>query len=253
MNKGLTTRRQKILDMAIQHDSVRVDDLAQIFNVSTETIRRDLDRMAAEGLLVRTHGGAILQFESEAQRSYAQREVLRSDAKQRMAVAAITKLPTAGSVLIDAGTTTTAIAERMPNNPHLNIVTNALTVVYALAKNRSQAQLLGGTVRWESFAAVGPRTIMQLHDMTFDVAFIGCNSMDVHGFYTAIEEEALSKAAMARQSRTVILVADGAKFRTPDFARIGSWDMIHSLITDGPVPLNILSTLHAKSVELVLV
>lgn len=253
MNKLLSTRRQKILDLAVQQDMVRVDELVKKFSVSAETIRRDLDGMANDGLLLRTHGGAILQFESEAQRSYAQRELLRSDVKQRMAMVAIAQLPAHGSVLIDAGSTTTAIAERMPSSDHLNIVTNALTVVNALGKNQARVQLLGGEIRWESFAAIGVRTIMQVREFSFDVAFIGCNSMDVNGFYTSTEEEAMTKSAMGSQARRVILVADGAKFRTPDFARIGNWDVIHCLITDGPIPPDVSAIFEQKSIELMLV
>ncbi|MCL4494464.1 MAG: DeoR/GlpR family DNA-binding transcription regulator [Firmicutes bacterium] len=252
MNKLPSTRRQKILDLAVQQDMVRVDELVKRFNVSAETIRRDLDGMASEGLLLRTHGGAMLQFESEAQRSYAQRELLRSDIKQRMAAVAIKQLPVSGSVLIDAGSTTTAIAERMPGNEHLNVVTNALTVVNALARNQARVQLLGGEIRWESFAAIGVRTILQLQELRFDVAFIGCNSMDANGFYTSTETEALTKAAMGKQARRVILVADGAKFRTPDFAQIGIWDAVHCLITDGPVPEDVSVVLNNKSVDVIL-
>ncbi len=239
-----------------------VADLAQHFDVTPETIRRDFDLLERAGLLRRVHGGAVAPGRASAvERTVSQRTDVAADAKRRIATAALRFVPTAAdtAIVLDAGTTVGALAallvqwqgERMGDA--LPVITHSITAAATLlAAENIDLHVLGGRVRGVTGAAVGPAALGQLDRFRPDVAFIGTNALSVDGGLTTPDEyEAAVKSAVVRRSARVIVLADSAKFGLDNlvvFADLGDVDV---LITDASPDAELASALHEAGVEVV--
>ena len=207
-------RQQEILRLA--RDSGRVDvlSLAEEFQVTAETVRRDLRALDRAGLVRRVHGGAIPAGRLDFEPDLAEREGTAADEKDRIARAALAELPADGSVIIDAGSTAARFAAAIPLEAGLTVVTHALPIAARLADHPGIAlPLVGGRGR--------PRTR----------AAVDAYSLD-SGLTTPDLAEAAVKRAMISAARRVVLLADSGKFGQEHFARFGGLDHVDLLITD---------------------
>ena len=154
--------------------------------------------------------------------------------KERIAKAALDEVPDGGAVLLDAGTTTVRLAELLPNDRELTVVTHALPVATVLATRPNVTlHLLGGTVRGRTLAAVGAWTEQALRDIYADVAFVGTNGITVeHGLTTPDLGEAAVKRAIVHAARRVVVLADHTTFGRSDLAHVAPLSAVDTVVTD---------------------
>nr|WP_120492406.1 DeoR/GlpR family DNA-binding transcription regulator [Corynebacterium lactis] len=251
-------RRRKIASLTAVEGRVTVADLAVAFDVTAETIRRDLAQLDAEGAVHRVHGGAVATRSFQTvEFTVAARKNAQKDAKLSIARAAAEFLPdNGGGVFLDAGTTTEALADLMvhaPDNRRWTVVTNSLPNAMALAaSNRIELQLLGGQVRVITQAVVGDAALRTLAVMRADVAFIGSNALTIdHGLSTADPQEAAVKRAMITNARKVVVMADSTKLGRDFLVSFASLDDIDVVITDESAPEQFVEDLKEHGVEVV--
>jgi DeoR family fructose operon transcriptional repressor len=229
-------RQEAIAALVISKGRASVTELAQTYDVTTETVRRDLAALDKAGVVRRVHGGAVpVRALHLVEPGVGERESTRSDFKDAIAAAALDYVPRTGaSMLLDAGTTTARIAALLPTDRELVVVTNSVPIAARLAATNSVSlQLLGGRVRGVTQAAVGEQTLRVLDSIRVDIAFIGTNAISVrHGLSTPDSEEAAVKRAMVRSANYVVVAADSSKVGREDFVSFAPISSVDTLITD---------------------
>jgi DeoR family transcriptional regulator, fructose operon transcriptional repressor len=232
-------RQQAIASLVIAQGRASVTELAHAYDVTTETVRRDLATLDKAGVLRRVHGGAVpVRALHLVEPGVGERETTRSQHKDAIATAAADFFPLSGaSVLLDAGTTTARIAAQLPTDRELIVVTNSVPIAARLAATPSVSlQLLGGRVRGLTQAAVGEQTLRVLDTLRVDVAFIGTNAVTVrHGLSTPDSDEAAVKRAMVKAANYVVVVADSSKVGREDFVSFAPISSVDVLITDSEI------------------
>ena len=232
-------RQQAIAALVIANGRASVTELAQAYDVTTETVRRDLAALDKAGVLRRVHGGAVpVRALHLVEAGVGEREATRAEHKDAIAAAAAELLPQGGAtVLLDAGTTTARIAAHLPTDRELLVVTNSVPVAARLAGMPSVSlQLLGGRVRGVTQATVGEQTLRVLDTMRVDIAFIGTNGISVrHGLSTPDTDEAAVKRAMVSSANYVVAVADSSKVGLEDFVSFAPLSSVDTLITDSEI------------------
>jgi DeoR family transcriptional regulator, fructose operon transcriptional repressor len=248
-------RQQAIASLVIANGRASVTELAQAYDVTTETVRRDLAALDKAGVLRRVHGGAVpVRALHLVEAGVGERETTRAEHKDAIATAAADLLPQSGaSVLLDAGTTTARVAAHLPTDRELVVVTNSVPVATRLAAVPSVSlQLLGGRVRGITQAAVGEQTLRVLDTLRVDIAFIGTNGISVrHGLSTPDSEEAAVKRAMVNSANYVVAVADSSKVGREDFVSFAPLSSVDTLITDSEISDTDRSQLTEHGVEVV--
>jgi DeoR family transcriptional regulator, fructose operon transcriptional repressor len=229
-------RQEAIAALVISKGRASVAELAQVYDVTTETVRRDLAALDKAGVVRRVHGGAVpARALHLVEPGVGERETTRADFKDAIAAAAIDYVPATGAaMLLDAGTTTARIAAMLPTDRELVVVTNSVPIAARLAATNSVTlQLLGGRVRGVTQAAVGDQTLRVLDSIRVDIAFIGTNAISVrHGLSTPDSEEAAVKRAMVRAANYVVVAADSSKVGREDFVSFAPISSVDTLITD---------------------
>ena len=229
-------RQQAIAATVMSQGRASVADLAQAYDVTTETVRRDLAVLDRAGLLRRVHGGAVpVRALHLVEPSVDERESTRAGHKHAIASAAAEFIPQSGAtVLFDAGTTTARVAALLPPDRELLIVTNSVPIAARLASLTSVSlQLLGGQVRGLTQATVGERAVGMLESLRVDIAFIGANGISVrHGLSTPDPGEAAVKRAMVECANFVVVVADSSKIGREEFVSFAPIDRVDVLVTD---------------------
>lgn len=237
-------RQQEILRLA--RDSGRVDvlSLAEEFQVTAETVRRDLKALDRAGMVRRVHGGAIPAGRLDFEPDLAERDTVAADEKDRIARAALAELPDDGSVILDAGTTAARLAAEFPLESDVTVVTHGLPVAARLADHPGLTlHLVGGRIRHRTRAAVDDWALRAYREINADVLFLATNGFSLEGGLTTPDlAEAAVKRAVIRAARRVVLIADSAKFGQQHFARFGDLSDVDVLITDtGLSPENALA------------
>ena len=219
----------RLLDIEQRVESAR---LAVLFGVSAESVRKDLAQLEARQLLRRVHGGAIPRQRRQEEPNVASRT---ERAEQKLAIArhALRFVPDGGTVLLDAGSTTLLLAESMPAARELVVYTNAVPVLTTLLQRGIAAVGLGGRVRRETMAGVGPLTVAALAGINVDVAFLGTNALSFsRGLTTPDVEEARVKQEMLAAARQRVFLVDSSKFDRESHARHATLEDVDVLITD---------------------
>jgi DeoR family transcriptional regulator, fructose operon transcriptional repressor len=227
-------RQQRIVEQARADGRVEVASVAAALGVTPETVRRDLTILERHGVLRRVHGGAIPLENLGFEPRLAVRQERYTAEKERIAKRALEELPAEGTVLIDAGSTTQLLAENMPYDRELTVVTNSVPVAAAVAgRDNLTLYVVGGRVRGRTMAAVGEWATHALADVALDVAFLGTNGLSVRrGLTTPDQDEAASKRAMAAASRRVVVLCDHSKIGTDHFAQFATLADVDTVITD---------------------
>jgi DeoR family fructose operon transcriptional repressor len=246
-------RQQRIIAEARRAGRVEVTALADSLGVATETIRRDLTALERRGSLRRVHGGAIPVERFEVEPSLATRSGRLTDVKRRIAARALDQLPSGGSIILDSGTTTRAVAELLPPDLDLTALTNSLSAASVLATHPGVSlYLLGGRVRGQTGAAVGDWTVRALTDVVVDVALIGTNGFSVaRGLTTPDQSEALVKRAMVASARTAIVLSDSSKAGDAHLHRFAELGDIDILITDTDLDDDVAAEIRAAGPDVV--
>lgn len=230
-------RQQEIVRLARSNGRVDVATLAGTLQVTTETIRRDLTVLERAGVLRRVHGGAIPAERLGFEPALATRDSVLIHEKERIAAMALAEVPSEGSIILDAGSTTARLAEALPTDRELTVVVNSPVIATLLGSRPNlNVLLLGGRLRARTLATVEDWALRALADLYVDVAFLGTNGCSVRrGLTTPDPAEASVKRAMIAAARRAVLLADHTKLGNDHFARFGSLTDLDLIITDSGV------------------
>ncbi|WP_448615243.1 DeoR/GlpR family DNA-binding transcription regulator [Modestobacter sp. URMC 112] len=249
-------RQQEIAALVADRGRLAVTAVAERFGVTTETVRRDLAVLERAGMLRRVHGGAVpAGVLSVAEPGLGERGGARIEQKRKIAAAALDLVPAAnGSLVLDGGTTTAALADVLPGGRQLLVATNAVPIAARLsAVPGIELHVLGGRVRGVTQTAVGESTVRALADLRVDVVFLGANGISAgHGFSTPDEREAAVKRAMVRAGQRVVVLADSSKLGREHLVRFAPAEDVDVLVTDSEADAELLGELEDQGLEVVI-
>jgi DeoR family transcriptional regulator, aga operon transcriptional repressor len=248
-------RRRAIVEVLDRNGRVLVADLAQQFDTSQVTIRKDLELLHAHGLVHRTHGGALPAREGALEDpTLREKEKLHRKEKLLIAASAARLVKHGQVVILDSGTTTTAIARALRSFRNVTIITNAVNIAAELSGAPVEVILTGGTLRKNSFSLVGPIAEETLHKLSADILFLGVDGFDVHyGLSTPNLLEAKVNRVMVEVSKRTVAVCDSSKFGRRSLSLIVSPAALQEVITDRGVPKSDLRALKKAGIEVTLV
>lgn len=230
-------RQSKIMAEARARGQVMVDDLARMFDVTTQTIRRDINDLCASGQLSRVHGGAVLAT-SISNLDYTERRLIAESEKRAIGARVAQMIPDGCSMFLNIGTTVEQVAAALQNKRDLVVVTNNINIVQILAGSADKEIILtGGVVRQSDGAVVGESAMEFIKNFKVDFAVIGASALDEDGTVTDydIREVAVSKAIIAN-SRETFLACDATKFSRNAPVRICEISEIDTFVTDRTPP-----------------
>ncbi|MFH5833678.1 transcriptional repressor AgaR [Halalkalibaculum sp. DA3122] len=232
--KSTVDRRDRILQKIRSEGSVRVDELSEEFEVSSVTIRNDLDFFEEKGLIHRTYGGALLLNNVYNDPSIEEKEKLNIEEKRRIGEYAAGLIQDNESIILDSGSTTREIALRIKGKQNLTVMSNAINIAMELIGSEDmQVMLTGGVLRNKSYSLVGPEAERTMQNYYFDKLFLGADGLDLeHGLTTSNPLEAQLNRIMVERSNTVIAVMDSTKFGRHSFSYICNLDPVDTVITD---------------------
>ncbi|MFT9206468.1 DeoR/GlpR family DNA-binding transcription regulator [Acetobacter orientalis] len=248
---SLKQRRAQILHCVQQQGYVANEDLAKTLHVTVQTVRRDVNNMAAEGLIARHHGGASALSPAE-NIAYSERQILNLREKEAIGQAAAAAIPNGASLFINIGTTTEAFARCLRQHHALRVITNNIHVASLLVPApECNLVIAGGTVRLRDGGIVGPAAAAMIEQYRADFGIIGISGIDEDGTLLDFDTDEINAAqAIIRNARTVILLADHTKFKRRPMARVGHISDINVFYTDQEPSPKFLALLKAANVAL---
>src|SRR6202521_1069604 len=248
-------RQRAILELLRRDGRVVVVDLAEQYDTSQVTIRKDLDALHLKGMVHRTHGGALPSRDGALEDpTLREKEKLHRQEKLRIADSAASMVKEGQVVILDSGTTTTAIARALRSFQRLTIVTNAVNIAVELEGTAIEVILTGGTLRKNSFSLVGPIAEDTLRRLSADLLFLGVDGFDVHyGLSTPNLLEAKVNRVMVEVAKRTVAVCDSSKFGRRSLSLIVPPMRMHHVITDHGAPKSDLKALKEAGIEVTLV
>jgi DeoR family glycerol-3-phosphate regulon repressor len=245
-----TPRQLDIVDIAKQVGRVSVDDLAMRFNVTPQTIRKDLNELCERGLLQRFHGGAMVSS-GVKNFGYDARRQLATDEKRRIGIRAASLIPDNCSLIINIGTTTEQVALALRERQGLLIITNNVNVINILVGHPNiEVIVAGGVVRHTDGGVVGEATADFIRQFKVDYAVIGTSAIDEDGSLLDFDYREVKVAqAIIESARSSILVADSMKYERSAPVRIGHISQIDHFVTDRAPPPRLRDICRAKNVS----
>ncbi len=239
VTRDTSKRRRQITDMIKSRGSVQVTSLSDMFGVSMQTIRKDLNYLETHGVAARAYGGAIAaEAVNVAEAPIETKRVAHTEEKERIGRLAAGLVEPGDSIMLDSGTTAMQIARFLPDDEDITVVTNDFGVLGALSQKRNlKIVMLGGELRRKNMAFYGAQTLAALDDLHLDKLFLGVDGFDVtRGITTHFEPEAQLNRKMVEAARRVIAVTDSSKFGKVCLHRIIDISEIDDLITDSDAP-----------------
>ncbi|MFN3986179.1 MAG: DeoR/GlpR family DNA-binding transcription regulator [Rhodocyclaceae bacterium] len=234
----LNPRQTGIIEALKAEGPQSLEVLSERFEVSVQTLRRDVSRLADAGLLSRFHGGVRLPISTTENLAYLQREQLNAPAKLRIARAVASRIPNGSSLIMNIGTTIEAVARNLVQHQGLRVITNNLNVAAILAGNRDcEVIVAGGQLRHADRAIVGEAAVDFIRQFKVDIGLMGISGIERDGTLRDYDYREVKVAqAILRQSREVWVVADVSKFDRPAMVEVARLDQINKLFVDAPLP-----------------
>ncbi len=236
VRRDTSSRRERIVALLREQNSVQIPALAEQFGVSTQTVRKDLNFLDSKGICTRSSGGALLRLGalSPTEETIDVRKRRYAEEKARIGKAAAGLLGWGESILLDSGTTTLQVARHLHPAQPLVVVTNDVGIMNELAARESvQLVFLGGTLRRKNLSFYGTQTERALEGLHVDKLFLAADGFDTQqGITTHFEPEALLNRLMCRAAREIIVVADSSKFGRICLHKILEPRGITKLVTD---------------------
>jgi len=232
-NLSQTARHEQIVEIVTAKGFVSVEDLALHFDVTPQTMRRDINALAGENRVRRFHGGASAAPSTE-NTEYAQRKLLQSPEKARIARLVAEHIPDHASLFINIGTTNEAIAKELLNHTGLKIITNNLHVA-AIVNGKADFEVIiaGGKVRSRDGGIIGEATLDFVSQFRTDFGIIGISGIDEDGTLLEFDYQEVRVAqALIRNSRQVLLACDHTKFGRHAMINLGDVRDVNILVTD---------------------
>lgn len=247
------TRHRKILEIINQNGSVIVQELARLFQVVPITIRRDLERLEKEGLLVRIHGGAVANPEPVVAKSLNTKVSLNQEAKARIGAKAAAMVQAGETVILDEGSTCLEIAKSLTRHSDITVVTNGLRVAYELTPYTNITTILiGGVVGHNNFVAYGHDTLNSFSKMRAHRYFMGIDAIQVgFGISDADPHQVQLKLAKVAAAQEVIGVADNSKLGKIGVVHVADLGILDKLIMNDPVSGSFRTALERERVQLI--
>lgn len=227
-------RRNAILEKLQVERRVVVSELSALYDVSEETIRRDLDKLENDGYAIKSYGGAVINENSNLDLPYNVRKNTNVLGKQKIAALISEMVHDGDNIMLDASSTAVAIAKAIKNKKDLTVITNSLEIALELIETPGCNVIsTGGVATGSSFALVGSVTDKTLRSYYVDKAIISCKGINMYaGFTESDERHANNKASMFYMAKTKILAIDSSKFDKIAFAKIGDLREISKIVTD---------------------
>lgn len=247
------SRRHAVIRVVREHGQATIAELCQRFQVSPDTIRRDLELLSRRGLLSRTHGGAVAgEPLVGAGAPFAARLTTNRDAKVRIARAAARQIASGETLIVNGGSTTLAFARELGTLSGLTVVTNNLSLPAVLTPGAVRdAYLIGGEVRLGLQVTLGAVAFAGTGSIHADTAVIGVGGVSPAGFSTTLLAEASMIAAMIVAARRTLVLVDSSKFGHNSFAHIAPLGAAHALISDERPPPELAEALADAHVEVI--
>jgi DeoR family transcriptional regulator, glycerol-3-phosphate regulon repressor len=243
----------EILEIARQRGRVDVDGLSSYFDVTPQTIRKDLNDLCDRSLLQRIHGGAVYPS-GVTNFAYDARRTVAAEAKQRIGVTAAQLIPDNSSIILNIGTTTEQVALALRRHQGIMAITNNINVANILRDAPSaEVVIAGGVVRHSDGGIMGEATIDFVKQFKVDFAIIGASAIDHDGVILDYDfREVKVSQAIISHARQTILVADNTKFERTAPVRIAELSMVNVFVTDAPPPDSIAKLCEAHGVKLII-
>jgi DeoR family glycerol-3-phosphate regulon repressor len=231
-------RQLTLLSVVQAQGSVTVEQLADKLGVTLQTVRRDVQHMADQGLLTRFHGGVRVPISTVENIAHQQRQALHANGKNRIARAIAAAVPNDCSLILNIGTTTEAIARALLHHSGLRVITNNLNVAIILSANpKCEVIVVGGVVRGRDQGIVGEAAVDFIRQFKVDIAIIGISGIEADGSLRDFDfREVKVSQTIISHAREVWLAADSSKFNRPAMVEVGHLSQIHRLFTDAAPP-----------------
>ena len=231
-------RQVKLLQEVQRRSSATVEELALYLGVTLQTVRRDVQRLAEAGVLMRFHGGVRVPSSTTENLAHPQRESLNADGKTRIAQAVAAQVPNNCSLILNIGTTTEAIARALMQHRGLRVITNNLNVAATLSSNSDcEVIVAGGVVRGRDRGIIGEAAVDFIRQFRVDIALIGISGIESDGSLRDFDFREVKVAqTIMEQAREVWMAADHSKFGRPAMVEVGPLSRIDRLFTDAPPP-----------------
>ncbi|MBU3112769.1 DeoR/GlpR family DNA-binding transcription regulator [Clostridium lacusfryxellense] len=246
-------RKRKIISLLEERNSVLVPELSKIFSVTEETVRRDLEKLEAEGFLKRTYGGAVINDSINSELPLKIREVTNIDGKRCIGIKVAEYINDGHTIMLDSSTTALQVAERIKHKKRITVITNSVKVVSELASAKDCKVIsTGGTLREKSMSFVGHLTEDSISNFNVDVSIICCKGVDIEkGITESNDVEAEVKKAMTRAADKTFLVVDYTKFNKVSFIKMLKLEDVDMIFTDRKLSQEWEQFIASKNVELV--
>jgi len=246
-------RRSQILAKLQQERRVLVSDLSQFYNVTEETIRRDLEKLEKEGVAKKTYGGAILNENFNVDLPYTVRKKSNVSNKQQIAEIIAQMIEDGDHIIMDASSTALYVAKRIKNKKNITLITNSVEIILELSDMTGWKILsTGGSLKEGSLSFVGYQAEDMIKKFHVDKAIISCKGVDIeNGFTDSNEMDAQVKKAILNSAKYKILAADSSKFNKISFTKIGDFSDIDTIVTDNPLGENWEKVLSSKGVDII--
>lgn len=231
-----TFRHNRIIELVNQLGYVSTEQLVAELDVSSQTIRRDLNELAENNLIRRHHGGAASPSTTENS-DYSDRKFFFSEQKSRIGRAVAKMIPNGASLFIDIGTTPEAVAYSLLSHKDLRVVTNNLNAAHILLqKEDCHVTIAGGELRADG-GIIGEATVNFINQFRLDYCILGISAVEHDGSMMDYDyHEVQVKRALMRNARNIVLVTDHSKFTRNAIVRLGELKEINYLFTDKPLP-----------------
>jgi len=251
MSLSAEGRRKKITKIITNGEKVKVSELAEMFNISEVSIRRDLNKLQGEGLLKRTHGGAMGTARIYGMQSFREKMEKNLEEKRRIAAKAVEMIDEGNSIILAPGTTALQIASKLGSYQNLTVVTSCLPIAEALMGCQGvNLVLVGGEYQPEFMSLVGPLTVKYFKEFNVDTYFMGVDGLTISQGLTATNFlQAEVCRAMIQASQRVIVTADYSKIGKISFVSIAPVEVMEKLITDSKADGKTLESLRENGVE----
>jgi DeoR/GlpR family transcriptional regulator of sugar metabolism len=250
----LQERREQILALLDQEGRVSVTDLSRRFGLSQATIRTDLEALARQGLLIRTHGGAIGPNRSDLELSFDVRRRLCSAQKQRIGAAAAAMIEDGEAIALDASTTALALAMQIKGRRELTVLTNGFFVALALLDAPGVTVLMpAGFLRRDSVSLVGAEGHDLIQQFNFQKGFFGAKGLTLEEGLTDVNSaEVAIKRDLVARAKKVVAIVDSSKWGRVGFASFASIDQVNCVITDQDAPADMVAALRAAGANVII-
>lgn len=253
--KAINNRHKEIISLIKNSGFVSVEEMANIFNVTPQTIRRDINFLDSEGYVSRYHGGAGFSTSTENV-AYRHRKELLLNEKKKIARTVAEMIEDNSSLFINIGTTTEHVANELTNHKKkLRIITNNLNVAAIMSKQEDfEVIITGGIVRSKDCGVTGEATVNFIRQFKVDIGIIGISGIDVDGTLLDFDFREVHVArTIMENSRKIYLVADHSKFGRNAMVKLGNISEIHTLITDKRPPEELMTVIENSDINLIIV